>query len=414
MGGVPEPGGTRHLTMAVYALLLLLATGAIGYRVFAPRDTLDPAERAYPAPVVATPELYGATLSAPLVVDGRLRVYAAQREVWADQPVDFRSSLTPFWAYRRWPARLLGVVAVGTTVVTRWSDGYLVALDATRGTVAWRVRGPTVAAGYTGRRTGAATVYAPVGMYTAGSALVVVGDDRTTAYAASSGSPLWSKVSDRCAEKAYFTGPSVFVVVSSCHSPSTVDVDVYDPATGQPRSWPVVGERGLASVTPVACAIGRSECRGVRTPGHAWVIGADGALTAAPTLVEPGTWLVGDVVVAQRPDGSMAGRQLAGGRQLWSWPMWGSLPAGTRIVGVQPGAVHLLTADRHLISVDPGDGRELCRVWLLGDGNTMFDPGYVYATDRYVFVERLRPGAKPSDPDSRYYYPSPNVLVTGT
>jgi outer membrane protein assembly factor BamB len=327
--------------------------------------------------------------------------------VWADQPVDFRSSLSPFWAYRRWPATLLGVVAVGATVVSRWSDGDLVALDATRGTIAWRVRVPTVEGGYPGRRTGAAAVYQPVGMYTAGSVVIVVGDAGTRAYDAASGRPLWTKTFPRCGSRAYFTGGAVFVAVARCEGTSTVDA--FDPGTGTALSWPALG----GDVEPVSCTAGRSGCRGVRTPANAWVIGADGGLTAAPALVDPGSWLVDGVVVAPGPDGTVVGRA-AGGRQLWSWPLAGPVPRGARIVAVERGAVHLLTDDRYLISVDPADGLELSRLPLIDTENGRFDPGHVYAADRFVFVERLKPGAKATDPDPRYYYPSPNVLVVGT
>ncbi len=395
----------RYRAVGTYAVLLLLVTAAVGYRTFRPRDTLTSAERGYPAAVRATPRLYGALLSAPLVVDGRLRVYAAQREVWADAPIDNRfatSSTSPYWAYRRWPARLLGVAAVGRTVVSRWSDGYLVALDATRGTIAWRVRVPAVEGGYVGRRTGAATVYDPLGLYTAGSVVVAAGSGQARGYDAGTGRLLWTK--PYCGTG--FTGQRVFVSV--CARESTVDV--YDAVTGQALRWPA----GLANLEPIGCAVGRSECRGVRTAGNAWVIGSDAGLTAAPALADPDSWLVDDLVVTPHADGSVTARAASGGRALWSWPSVGAAQSGARIVAVEPGAIHVLTADRDLVSIDPADGLELCRVPLINQFNSAFEPGYVYAADRFVFVERLLPGAKPSDPDSRYYYPSPGVLVTGS
>ena len=88
--------------------------------------------------------------------------------------------------------------------------------------------------------------------------------------------------------------------------------------------------------------------------------------------------------------------------------------AGAQVVAVEPDAVHVLTTARDLITLDPADGLELCRISLLAHGNAMFDPGHVYAANRFVFVERLRPGAKESEPDPSYYIPSPNVLVTGS
>ncbi|WP_309246285.1 hypothetical protein [Verrucosispora sioxanthis] len=99
------------------------------------------------------PGVTGRLPVAPLIVDGRLRVYAAPRQVYADQPVDSRSRRTPYWSFRRWPASLDAVVASGTTVVSRWSDGQLVAIDARTGRVAWRAAGPEPAAERVARRS---------------------------------------------------------------------------------------------------------------------------------------------------------------------------------------------------------------------------------------------------------------------
>lgn len=410
MGSVRERGRTRLFSVGLIAVLLLLVTGGISYRVFVPRDTLDSAQGAYPAAAQATPTLYGSVLYAPLLVDGRLRVYAADREVWADKPVDFRSSMSPYWAYRRWPAQLLGVAAVGTTVVSRWTDGQLVAIDATRGTVAWRTAGPGSDSGYTGRRTGAATVYSPVGMYTASDVLIVTSDTEVSGYAVATGRLLWTNSSSRCA--TYFTGPSVFVAVPGCQPSS--GVEVYRASDGRRIAWPALDQGGTGSVAPFGCTVGRSGCRGVRTAADAWLIGADGALSESPALADPRSWPVGDVAVAPGPGGTLTGTSLAGGRRLWSWPATGGAPAGAQVVAVEPDAVHVLTTARDLITLDPADGLELCRISLLAHGNAMFDPGHVYAANRFVFVERLRPGAKESEPDPSYYIPSPNVLVTGS
>jgi hypothetical protein len=73
MGSVRERGRTRLFLVGLIAVLLLVA-GGIGYRVFVPRDTLDPAQEPYPVAARATPALYGSVLYAPLLVDGRLRV----------------------------------------------------------------------------------------------------------------------------------------------------------------------------------------------------------------------------------------------------------------------------------------------------------------------------------------------------
>ena len=79
--------------------------------------------------------------------------------------------VTPFWSYRRWPEQVAGVIAgdgpTGPIVVSQWSDGELVALDARTGRVAWRAAGTAPDDGYAGRRTGASTVYAPPGLHLA-------------------------------------------------------------------------------------------------------------------------------------------------------------------------------------------------------------------------------------------------------
>src|SRR4051794_36937468 len=163
--------GRRRLLVAVgLVVVAVLALGAIGYRTFAARDTVRTADGAYPPLPEGSAQVYGALLQAPLLVDGRLRLYADVHSVWADQPATKKSSLTPYWSLRRWPGQVSGVVVGGTTVVSQWSDGKLFATDARTGKLLWTAR-TTVGRGehYTGRRTGAGTVYSPAHLSTAGS-----------------------------------------------------------------------------------------------------------------------------------------------------------------------------------------------------------------------------------------------------
>jgi hypothetical protein len=372
----------------------LVLTAIVGYRVFAPTETVDAAKTAYPASApTARPKVYGTLLASPIVVDGRLRVYAAARQVYADLPVDVKSSMSPFWSYRRWPAQVLGVVASGTTVVSQWSDGELVAIDATRGRVAWRANLPVPSGlGFTGRRTGAQTVYHPPYLLTAGDTVIAVGADATAGYQAATGRQLWRRAG-ACSDA--FTGPDLLV----CAGKSTVDA--MDAATGEPRPWTV------ADPQPLDCVVGRSGCSGVRTAGNAWLIGAQGGLTAAPAAVDPASWLAGDAVLTPGPAGVVASRP--DGSPLWTWP-----GGAARILAVEPGAVHVLIADQQLSTLDPATGRELSRYPFVVEASTAFDLGQIYAADRFLFIERLRPGAKPSDKDGTYYYPSPNVIVAGS
>jgi hypothetical protein len=381
---------SRRAVIGVAAVVAVAATGVIGYRVLAPAQILDPATVSYPQDVaVARPKVYGTLLAAPILVDNRLRVYAGKRQVYADRPVDIKSSMSPFWSYRRWPAEVVGVVATGTRVVTQWDDGDLVALDAERGTVAWHAHLDAVAGlAFTGRRTGAQMVYDPPHIYTAGSTVIATGAATVAGYDAATGRQLWQAPLPPC--RSQFTGPDVFVCIGAT---------ALDARTGQPVNWSRANLRTDAQ--PVGCALGHSGCRGLRAIGTGWVIGVDGGLTPAPALARPNSWLVDDVVVDDSTATSLDGH-----------PLW-TVPSG-HVIAVEPGAVHLLTADREVVTLDPVDGRELSRYPLAVEASGPFDIGQVYAADRFLFIERLRPGATPDLPDSAYFYPSPNVVVAGS
>src|SRR5438128_7170639 len=106
------PRSVRYAVSAVAVLTALIASAVIGVRVFAPAETVVPATAPYPDRPTITPTRYGELAVAPLVVDGRLRVFAEARRVWADTPLTESSDSTPYWSYRRWPAEVAGVVEV--------------------------------------------------------------------------------------------------------------------------------------------------------------------------------------------------------------------------------------------------------------------------------------------------------------
>jgi outer membrane protein assembly factor BamB len=438
MGRGPRWAATRWAVIGIAVAAVLAAIGFVGYRVFRPGELVDAAKATYPSTVpVAQPKVYGTLLASPLLVDMRLRVYAAKRDVYADTPVNVESSLSHFWSYRRWPAQVTGVVAVGATVVTLWSDGAVVALEAAKGSVVWRADVPQPpGTGFTGRRTGAATVYQPRNLLTAGSVVVVVGSEGTTAFDAPTGRQLWHLPPTRCQNVspspdsrassaspaaggsaspagagasgpadepggfATFTTPTAFVEVDTCGPPATAAVDA---GTGEPRDWP------QADLRPLGCATGRSMCTGVVAgDGRAWTVGRDGTLTPARGLSAPGTWLVDGVAVRQLPDGSVQGRRAGDDSPLWT------SDAGT-VVAVEKGAVHLMSAGhRELVTLNPSDGGVLSRFPFVVKDSGPFDLGTVYAADRFLFIERARPGAKIDEPDGAYFYPSPNVVVAGS
>ena len=428
--------GPRWAVIWIAVAAVLAAVGLVGYRVFRPGELIDAAKSAYPATApVAQPKVYGTLLATPLLVDERLRVYAAKRDVYADAPVDVKSSLSHFWSYRRWPAQLTGVVAVGATVVSLWSDSAVVALDARKGTVVWRADVAQLPGiGFIGRRTGATTVYQPRNLLTAGSTVIVVGTQGTTAFAGPTGRQLWHLPPTKCQNAptvstgnasappagaataspadgagpavddpggfTTFTTPTAFVAVDTCGTPATTAVDA---GTGEPRDWP------QADLRPLGCATGQSMCSGVvATDGHGWTVGDDGTLTPARGLTTPATWLVDGVAVRQLPEGSVEGRRASDNSPLWT------SDAGT-VVAVETGAVHLMSPEhRELVTLDPSDGSVLSRFPFVVKDSGPFDVGRVFAADRFLFIERARPGATSDQPDGAYFYPSPNVVVAGS
>lgn len=400
----------RRYRLVAGGVLALLVTVVAAVRVFAPTQESDRAHRPIPKPVAAYGHLYGELMRAPLVVGNRVRVYAAANRVWADGPVGAVWPTSALWAYRRWPAQLVGVVADDRVVVSKWSDGTLVAIDPDTGRTGWTADGGAGATGYTGRRTGAGTVYDPPDLYLVpvpdGSAVVasVARDGELTALDAGTGKVLWRKALGRpVACRTVFTAPRRIAVLDGCAAPSTVDA--YDASSGA-RADHVAG----GSLRPVGCAVGRSGCTGLAGSAHGWLIGPDGGFTDASGLTGPGAWLAGDVVVHPL-DGQVVAHDARTGAAAWSW----RAPAGSRIVAVEPDLVHVVTPYQELINLDPATGLERSRFTTDVVGETRpWVPGYVYATHGYVVIERLVPGGRPEQRDSQYYYPFPTVLLTGS
>jgi hypothetical protein len=414
------------VVVTVSVLVLLAGVAAIAYRVFAPAEMVTPARAGYPPPVTAREGTIARLAAAPLIVDRRLRVSAAERQVRAEAPADAHNQVNPFWSYRRWPQWLDGLVAIGTTVISRWSDGKLIALDARTGRVAWRAAGPEpVDGGYAGRRTGAVNVYAPRGLFTAAAAggrvIIATGAREAAGFDSATGRRMWrTTIANRagCLGDA-FTGPGRFAVYDGCAHPPALDG--YDVVTGAALSaWRPPGASRWDPM-PIGCDLGGSGCRGVRTledgRTRGWLFGAAGPV-AAPVLDDPNGWLIDGKVLL--PAGGRSGadattwvaRRLADGREAWRWD---SLGQAARVLAVESGAVHLLTSARDLVTVDAASGRELSRYRCAfrRDG-TDWDPGYAYATERFVAIERLRHEADPDDPDDAYYrFPEP-VLLAGT
>ncbi|KKJ98035.1 PQQ-binding-like beta-propeller repeat protein [Micromonospora sp. HK10] len=409
----------RRSVVALVAVLAVAAAAVVVHRVLAPAEVSTVARAAYPPAVTPPAGVVGRLPVAPLVVDGRLRVYASARQVYADQPASARHRVTPFWSYRRWPARLDGVLADGTTVVSRWSDGRLVALDARTGRVAWRADGPAPGSVPAPRRTYAATVWDPAGLHVArGSGgravLVAAGPGGIAGYALGDGRRLWRVDLPRgCRTDVGTTAGGDLVGVDGCAGPATVEFR--DAVTGAVRTrWRPPESSGALAVTPVGCHAGHSGCRGLRTggpgdgTGRGWLVGPGGPV-AAPALDGADTELDGEWVVGT--SGGVTGRSARSGAPRWRRADLGA----ARILAVEPGRVHLLTEGRDLVTIDPATGAERSRFLLnVGRDGLGWVPGRAYAAGGYLAVERLRERAGPGDDDQGYFLTAESVLLAAT
>ncbi|MEU3454085.1 PQQ-binding-like beta-propeller repeat protein [Micromonospora sp. NPDC006766] len=413
------PKRRRVVATVVAALLGAGAVAAVGYRVLAPAEVETVARADYPPPVTPTVGVVGRLPAAPLIVDGRLRVYAAARQVYADQPADRGHRVTPYWSYRRWPARLSGVVADGTTVLSRWSDGKLVALDARTGRVAWRADGPGPGVLPEPRRTYAATVWEPSGLSvartpTGRAVLVVAGARELGGYDLVDGRRLWRVDREQgCVGAAGTTADGEVLGLAKCAGPETVEFR--DAVTGALRTrWRPPNAPDVFVMTPVGCQQGRFGCRGLRISGadgsgRGWLVGP-GTPQAAPGLDGADTALDGDRAVGTSA-GVVTGRSARTGAELWRRADLGPV----RIIAVEPGRVHLLTERRDLVTVDPATGAERSRFALtIGHDGIDWQPGRAYAMGGYVAVERAREGSVPGDGDQAYFLVPEPVLFVAT
>ena len=363
------------------ALVLAAVVALIGWRVLAPADVLDPATAPYPVAAVRDPGVTGRTNMAPLIVDDRIRVYAGRRQVRADGPVDAKGVNTAYWSLRRWPARLTGVAAAGTTVLSHWSDGELIAMDGVTGRIVWRAGTDVTVPGFEGHRTGAATVWAPPALHVAAGTVVVAAGGRLIAYEAATGRRRWALDTPADCTDGFTTAGGQY----ACRT------GAWTVATGQPvTDWPA------GPYTPLDCGVAASGCAGLRDgTGHGWLTGGARPARAA-TLDTPGTTLVAGTV--QPADGS----PLRFGDR--SFP-------GARVLGTSRGRAVLLTAERHLLVVDPGDGRRLADFPMaVGTEKLTFEPGRWQLTDGHAAIERLAADG-PADPDAPGHYFTVDTVI---
>ncbi|GIM93480.1 PQQ-binding-like beta-propeller repeat protein [Paractinoplanes toevensis] len=377
----------KVLLRALVALVVAAAAVLVGWRVLAPAEVLAVVKPPYPAAGQALPGVTGRLPVAPLIVDQQIRVYASKRQIRADAPINAKTVRTAIWSFRRWPQQLSGVVAVGPTVISRWSDGALVAIDGRTGTIAWRADGPA-APGWSGHRTGAGAVWRPAGLHVAGDVVLVTAASESSAYAASTGTRLWT-ASGLCAD-GFTTGGGRYVC----------PLGAYDTATGG-----AVASFPAGPYTPLGCDVAASGCAGLRDgSGRGWL--TDGSTPVrAPTLDAAGSTVALGLVFQPTADALVAVDPVTGVAVR-------RYPAGAQVLGAAGDVVVLLTADRQVMEVSPRSGTVRATFpAAFGTERPHFDVGGVQVTSRYVAIERLAV-ARPANPDTPgYYYSADTVLM---
>ena len=398
----------RWFLAAGLGLVALLAgSGVVVYRVLAPHETLTAPTVPYPDVAVITDERpFSELRAAPLVVEGRLRVYAEKWRVWADAPVGERYESTPYWAFRRWPAQVVGVVttssASGPVVVTQWSDGDLVALDARHGSIAWRATVPIGNREYDGRRTGAGVVYEPRSLLTVRVAdrtlLLVSGPKGMVAFDPATGQQLWQRELD--CESGGWTGAGM-LVLPDCTTATTIHfVRAADGADLGSWTSPKPGVAPQAAL----CEMARIECRLVTVDYKTWQLGAGGTLDSVPEL-EVGAQLAGERIIYQTGTG-VAARRLTDEAPLWTWS------GQARLIAADSAGVYLITDDRTVYELSPATGHLVAVGCASSAPNEDWQLGHVYPTGgTYLALERITNASVRSEDRQYFYGPRPVALV---
>ena len=346
----------RSLCALVAAATVVLT----GWRVLAPAEVLAPASTPYPTLAAHPPGVTGRTNAAPLIVDGRLRVCAAKRQVRADAPVDGKTVMTPRWSFRRWPQQLSGVVAIGPTVVSRWSDGELVAIDGRSGELAWRAAG----------------------------IVVVTGGRRLSGYDVHSGARRWTTEVPATCTDGFTTAGGQYVCPTGG----------YDTTTGRP-----LGSFPTGPYAPVGCAVAAAHCAGLRDgAGQGWF--TDGPRPRrVEALDRPGSTIAGGLVFFTE-GGSLRAAEPAGA-------VLRGYPDDARVLGASAGHILLLTAGRGLLVVDPRTGASRAEFPLaVGTEHLTWNPGRWQVTDGHVAIERLAVDA-PADPETPGHYFTVDTVI---
>ncbi|SCL34867.1 PQQ-like domain-containing protein [Micromonospora rhizosphaerae] len=386
------------LLVVVVALVALAGVGV--YQWVRPGEWASAAAGPYPSPESTSPGVVAELPAIPLIVDGRLRVFATKHDVWAE-PLTAPAGSKPFWSYHRFPATVTGVVVASAhrqqspVVAVKWSTGSLIGIDARTGRVAWRRTVEKHLGGdhWIGGPTGVAMLYGDslLGLFTAQNAqaepvIISAGERSIEAFRPATGQSLWRIEPSGCTGVSW-TGRRVVAVVVACDQPKTIHL--YDTGTGRevgtwrPGANTTASQSSWIVVWRVGCRVALSECAGfvVSDDGGAWLLDGEGHVVAVSdpgwgsVLVEQAIVRVGDDRRAIRA------ASVDDGRELWQWP------SSEEIVDLAADeqGVYAITRTDQLLRLDPRSGNLISSIALPPGAHDSF---HVYASGGYVIVDR--------------------------
>ncbi len=421
------PRQSKRLAITAMATaVLLIAVAVTVWRVLRPSEVVTQARAASPTATVESfpsPGALGALASAPLIHDDRIRIFAKKREVWSDSPASYQYERSALWAYRRWPAQVTGVALMrlapdngvsSAVVVTAWTDGELVGLDAEMGTVLWRAQGDPLAEDYVGRRTGAMAIYQPPGLFMSGTRFVTVGEEAVRAFSAETGLPQWkalSPVTPECRGSDFSTLTQLYIL-DTC----TATLRRLDLATGAE-----LPSMRATVVEPLSCMVGHSQCTAMRTT-HAgstrgWRLTEDRDPADTPTLAAESSLPAsgGTVIVPSSGEDSVAAVDLNTGATIWTWrpPSPGST---LRLLAADPVRTILLESNGDLVLLNTVTGKLLLSTSVLrqNEPGRSYDINMFYQSGAYLVLERTNPKVTSDEVDDAFYYTPRPVLLAYT
>ncbi|WP_033342400.1 PQQ-binding-like beta-propeller repeat protein [Catenuloplanes japonicus] len=398
---------------AVAAVVLLVLGVVAGIRVLGPAEVLTVTTSTNGRPIPRVAGTAGLLYWAPLIA-GNARVFAGDRLVRVDVPYNGTTERTPSWSLRRWPQSLLGVVTSGELVISRWSDGDLVAINGGDGSRAWRATGPESApdAGTPReRRTNEQLTWTPPDLYTAddsaGVPLVVVrGESSVRVYEARTGTER-PQIEADCGPKSFTTADGRFACQTSA------GLSVYNLAGGAKYDWAYADKFKADS-----CFLGASRCGLVRedkAKGKAYRF-TDTAVVATPQADVEGARVWGDVVFTTDGARTATATNMETGAVVWTWP-GREYDKKLRVLAVQKDRVHLINLDNRMVTLDQATGAQIS-LFAFGvpisksTGEELhWTPGPAYAQDNLVVAVRRRVNASYLSPDDGYYFMHEAVAV---